>query len=76
MNDKPWVLAGEVAFAVAEAKAAGALVVLVAWEGGSTPFQVRTIPGPSDVIAMGMLQKLHEQMSPEPDEPDDGEFEK
>lgn len=63
--------------AVAEARAAGAVVVLIAWET-TTSIAWRTVPGPSDAIGHGMVGMLAAAMQPqpEPEDDDDAEFEK
>lgn len=73
MADKPaWRYQPEADMALAEARAAGAVVILVAWET-TTSIAWRTIPGPSDAIGHGMVGMLTAAMQPdpEPDEPDE-----
>ena len=71
MAEAEWRYAAEVAMALAEARAAGASVVLIAWEDASG-YQWRSAPYGSTAIAYGVVAALGQHFA-QPDEPDEDE---
>ena len=68
----PWRYAAEVAMALAEARAAGASVVLIAWEDANG-YHWRSAPHGSTAIAVGVVSALgqHFALPDEVDEDDE-----